>query len=38
MLPLCGANLTGAKISQEQLALAKANWMTVRPNGKRGML
>ncbi|PPS40249.1 serine/threonine-protein kinase [Chroococcidiopsis sp. TS-821] len=33
---LCGANLTGAKVSDEQLAQAKVNWMTVRPNGKRG--
>ncbi len=32
----CGANLTGAKIEDEQLALAKTNWMTIRPNGKRG--
>ena len=35
---LCGANLTGVKIAEEQLALAKTNWMTVRPNGKRGLL
>ncbi|MUL35262.1 serine/threonine-protein kinase [Gloeocapsopsis dulcis] len=35
---LCGANLTGAKVSDEQLAHAKVNWMTVRPNGKRGWL
>jgi serine/threonine-protein kinase len=35
---LCGANLTGAKIADEQLAQAKTNWMTVRPNGKRGLL
>jgi serine/threonine protein kinase, bacterial len=35
---LCGANLTGAKVSDEQLAFAKTNWMTVRPNGKRGLL
>ncbi|AFY57691.1 serine/threonine protein kinase [Rivularia sp. PCC 7116] len=35
---LCGANLTGAKIAPEQLALAKTNWMTVRPNGRRGLL
>ena len=35
---LCGANLTGVKVSQEQLAQAKINWMTVRPNGKRGLL
>ena len=35
---LCGANLTGAKVSEEQLASAKTNWMTIRPNGKRGLL
>ncbi|MBD1937763.1 serine/threonine-protein kinase [Microcoleus sp. FACHB-68] len=34
---LCGANLTGARVSDEQLATAKTNWMTVRPNGKRGL-
>ncbi len=33
---LGGANLTGAKITPEQLAMAKTNWMTVKPNGKRG--
>jgi serine/threonine protein kinase, bacterial len=32
---LCGANLTGAKLAPEQLAMAKTNWMTVKPNGKR---
>lgn len=35
---LCGANLTGAKLSEEQIAQAKTNWMTVWPNGKRGLL
>ncbi|MEM6753155.1 MAG: serine/threonine-protein kinase [Cyanobacteria bacterium P01_C01_bin.38] len=35
---LCGANLTGAKVTPEQLASAKTNWMTVRPNGRRGLL
>ncbi len=35
---LCGANLTGAKVSEEQLTAAKTNWMTIRPNGKRGLL
>lgn len=35
---LCGANLTGAKITEEQLTTAKMNWLTVRPNGKRGIL
>ncbi len=34
---LCGANLTGAKITEEQLATARLNWMTIRPNGKRGI-
>lgn len=33
---LGGANLTGAKVTPEQLAMAKTNWMTVKPNGKRG--
>lgn len=33
---LCGANLLGATITDEQLALAKTNWWTIRPNGKRG--
>ena len=33
---LSGANLTGAKVSPEQFAMAKTNWMTIRPNGKRG--
>ena len=33
---LGGANLTGAKITPEQFAMAKTNWMTVKPNGKRG--
>ena len=33
---LGGANLNGAKISPEQFAMAKTNWMTIRPNGKRG--
>ncbi|MEB3294816.1 MAG: serine/threonine-protein kinase [Synechococcales bacterium] len=32
---LCGANLTNCKISPEQLAMARTNWMTVKPNGKR---
>ncbi|MEM7555579.1 MAG: serine/threonine-protein kinase [Cyanobacteria bacterium P01_A01_bin.84] len=35
---LCGANLSGAKITEEQLMTAKTNWMTVRPNGRRGLL
>ena len=35
---LCGANLKGAKVTEEQLASAKTNWMTVRPNGRRGLL
>ncbi len=33
---LCGANLTNANITEEQLALAKTNWTTILPNGKRG--
>ncbi len=33
---LCGANLKGSKISDEQLAMAKTNFLTVFPNGKRG--
>jgi serine/threonine protein kinase len=32
----CGANLKGVKVSEEQLAQAKTNFMTVFPNGKRG--
>ncbi len=34
---LCGANLTNAKVTKEQLAQAKTNWLTVMPNGKRGL-
>ncbi len=33
---LCGANLMDAQVTQSQLALAKTNWMTVMPSGKRG--
>jgi serine/threonine protein kinase, bacterial len=33
---LCGANLLGASVSDEQLALARTNWKTILPNGKRG--
>lgn len=33
---LCGANLTGATISPEQLAMARTNWATVLPTGKKG--
>ncbi|MEG4344133.1 serine/threonine-protein kinase [Microcoleus sp. A003_D6] len=33
---LCGANLTDATVSEEQLATAKTNWLTVKPDGKRG--
>ena len=33
---LCGANLSDAQVTQEQIALAKTNWLTVMPNGKRG--
>ncbi|MGF1478329.1 MAG: pentapeptide repeat-containing protein [Cyanophyceae cyanobacterium] len=32
---LCGANLTNAQVTKEQLALAKTNWATVLPSGKR---
>ncbi len=32
---LCGANLQGAMITEDQLALAKTNWLTIKPNGKR---
>jgi serine/threonine protein kinase, bacterial len=32
---LCGANLKGAVITEEQLSLAKTNWLTIKPNGKR---
>ncbi|MCW6053086.1 serine/threonine-protein kinase [Microcoleus sp. A2-C5] len=33
---LCGANLTDATVSDEQLAMAKTNWLTTKPDGKRG--
>ncbi len=33
---LGGANLTGATVTQEQLAMARTNWVTVLPSGKRG--
>jgi uncharacterized protein YjbI with pentapeptide repeats len=32
---LCGANLCDAQVTQEQIALAKTNWLTVMPSGKR---
>lgn len=32
---LCGANLSDAQVTREQIALAKTNWLTVMPNGKR---
>lgn len=32
----CGANLTNALVTKAQLALAKTNWLTVMPSGKRG--
>lgn len=35
---LCGADLTGANISDEQLQMARTNWSTVFPNGRRGLL
>jgi serine/threonine protein kinase, bacterial len=33
---LCGANLTDATVTEEQLASAKTNWLTTKPDGKRG--
>jgi serine/threonine protein kinase, bacterial len=33
---LCGANLIGASVTEEQLALARTNWKTILPSGKRG--
>ena len=33
----CGVDLSSTHISPEQLSLAKTNWRTVMPNGKRGM-
>ena len=33
---LCGANLTDAQISDSQLEMAKTNWRTIKPDGKRG--
>lgn len=33
---LCGANLRGAAISDEQMNMAKTNFLTIFPNGKRG--
>lgn len=33
---LCGANLAQAQISETQLAVAKTNWLTALPSGKRG--
>jgi serine/threonine-protein kinase len=33
---LCGANLRGVKMSEAQLGMAKTNFLTVFPNGKRG--
>lgn len=32
---LCGANLRGCTVGDEQLALARTNWRTIFPNGKR---
>jgi serine/threonine-protein kinase len=32
---LCGANLRGCTVGDEQLALARTNWRTILPNGKR---
>ena len=33
----CGANLTNTNLTTEQLAQVKTNWMTILPNGKRGL-
>ncbi|MEB3884835.1 serine/threonine-protein kinase [Lyngbya sp. CCY1209] len=33
---LCGANLKGAIVGDEQLGMARTNWRTILPNGKRG--
>jgi serine/threonine protein kinase, bacterial len=33
---LCGANLYHAVLTEEQLVMAKTNWATVMPTGKRG--
>ena len=35
---LCGADLTGATVSNEQLEMARTNWSTIYPNGRRGLL
>ncbi len=32
----CGVDLSSAFVSSDQLAMAKTNWRTVMPNGKRG--
>ncbi|MGL5032447.1 MAG: pentapeptide repeat-containing protein, partial [Microcystaceae cyanobacterium] len=32
----CGVDLSSTNVSMEQLSLAKTNWRTVMPNGKRG--
>ncbi len=32
---LCGADLSGANVTEAQIAMAKTNWLTVKPNGKR---
>ncbi|MDE5108319.1 MAG: pentapeptide repeat-containing protein, partial [Trichodesmium sp. St17_bin3_1_1] len=33
---LCAANLTNVMVSDRQLEMAKTNWRTILPNGKRG--
>ncbi len=35
---LCGTDLTGARITEEQLSMARTNWATIYPNGKRGLM
>jgi serine/threonine-protein kinase len=32
----CGANLTNANVTEDQIVMAKVNWMTIMPSGKRG--
>ncbi|MGB3510675.1 MAG: serine/threonine-protein kinase [Microcoleaceae cyanobacterium] len=33
---LCGANLTNAMVNDRQIEMAKTNWRTIMPDGKRG--
>ncbi|MGD1856740.1 MAG: pentapeptide repeat-containing protein [Leptolyngbyaceae cyanobacterium] len=34
---LCGADLTNAALTDKQLSVAKTNWSTIYPNGRRGL-